>query len=58
MLKLSKNNADKLYYSVSPQPHAVSAQLFSILLPRYIGAWSLASVELEPLLFNLVVFLS
>ena len=58
MLKLSKNNAKKLYYSVSHQPPRGCRATF-LDSPSSLH-WSLeqASVELEPLLFNLVVFLS
>ena len=58
MLKLSENNAGKLFYSVSLQPQRGFRATFldsPSLLPCSLEQ---ASVELEPWLFNLVVFLS
>ena len=58
MLELSENNAEKLFYSVSPQPPRGFRPTF-LDSPSSLP-WSLeqASVELKPWLFNLVVFLS
>ena len=58
MLKLSENNAEKLFYSVSPQPPRSFRATFLDSPSSLPCSLEHASVELEPWLFNLVVFLS